>query len=216
MPDNETGTALTPTSLVPIDILMGSLEKQALERQYLGALAGRESRNLVSRPYNSTKEEAAAVDRIVGSPQTMYVSQGDFVRHAVFELLMLYEREGFVDDYSKDVTAHIKNMRAEAHRLQLRQDFNETLSIYEASLSAGLDMGDWELLHDTLKVLENYVTRTPDDHWKAYLKRTILRSVIVKGTIDALFEHGRDHAEYRGRAEGWQLWLDSLAGAEGE
>ena len=200
---------IPPPEPIPIDLL-GRIQTEAMKRQYLGALADREARSLITRSYNTTKEEAAAVDRVVGAPQTLYTSAGDFVRHAVFELLMAYEEAGFPDTYVRDVAAHIRAMRETAERLRLRQDFAEVLSVYETSLLDGVDVGDWDLVQDTLETLEGYVERTPDQYWRAHLKRTTLKSVIVKGAIDALYEYARNDEQYANRAARWQAWLEGL------
>jgi len=201
---------MTEGAIIPIDSIIAGLQRGATDRQYLGSLASKESRNLITRTYSITKEEAAAVDIVVGSPGTLYTSAHEFVRHAVFELLMSYEASGFPDHQVKDTMAHIRTMRAEAQRLQIRQDFSESLTIYEQSLSSGLDAGDYELVHDTLQVIEGYLDRTPDNYWRVQLKRTVLRSVVVKGAIDAFFEFARTHESYTDRARRWQDWLDSL------
>lgn len=169
---------------------------------------------MITRSYSTTKMEADAVDRVVGNPKTAYSSAGEFVRHAIFELLMAYERAGFPDDFIPDVLAHIGTMRQEAERLRLRQDFQEVLITYEMSLSSGMEVGDFEFIDDTLGVLEGYLERTPDNYWKAHLKRTILRSVVVKGAVDGFYEFAREHQEYASRAVRWQLWLEGLV--EGE
>lgn len=201
---------VTEGAIIPIDSIVGGLQRGATERQYLGALASKESRNLITRTYAITKEEAAAVDIVVGNPGTLYTSAHEFVRHAIFELLMSYEASGFPDHQVKDTMSHIRAMRAEAQRLQIRQDFSESLTIYEQSLSSGLDAGDYELIHDTLLTIEGYLDRTPDNFWRVQLKRTVLRSVVVKGAIDAFFEFARTHDDYTDRAQRWQDWLDSL------
>lgn len=203
---------MTETALVPFDHLLAGLQPDAYDHQYRGLLASKESRNLVTRPYSTTREEAAAVDHIVGSPATLYTSANDFVRHAVFELLMTFDKAGFPDNQNQDITSHIKNLRSEAHRLQLRQDFSEALTIYEASLSSGLEIGDYVMVQDVLTTLEGFLERTPDRYWQSYLKRTILKSVVVKGAIDALFEYVREHpvSSSAGSSEKWQLWLEGL------
>ena len=180
-------------------------------RQYMGTLSDRDAKSLITRSFNTTKEEASAVDMVVGSPLTMYVSHGDFVRHAVWELLRAYEQMGFPNDYLPDITAHLKNMRESANRLRLRQEFSDILTVYETSLTDGLETGDYDLIDATFDTLEGYVTRTPDPHWKHFLRRTILRSGVVKAAVDALYEVARDEVRYQRASERWQVWMEGLA-----
>lgn len=203
MPENPKGQS--PSNL------MRGLERQSTTRQYTGTLADADARSLITRTYSTTKEEAAAVDRVVGSPQTLYMSHGDFVRHAVWEMLMAFEDSGFPDDYIPDVVMHLRDMREAAHRLRLRQQFSDVLMVYETSLTDGLETGDFDLVQATFETLEGYLTRTPDEHWRHYLQRTILRSGVIKAAVDALFEVGRLEAQYADKAEKWLLWLEGLA-----
>lgn len=92
----------------------------------------------------------------------------------------------------------------------MRQDFQETLVAFEGSLSAGLDVGNYDLVQDTFVLLEGFVDRTRDGHWKAHLRKTILKSPVVKGAVDALYEFARENDEFAERAVRWQLWLDGL------
>jgi hypothetical protein len=199
-------------NLLP-EILMGRLVDGATRRQYIGQLADSDAKSLISRTYNTTKEEASAVDRIVGSPTTLYSSHGDFVRHAIWELIQAYVEDGWPDNYIPDVTAHIKNMRESAQRLRIRQEFNDILIIYEASLSDGLATGDFELVSATFNTLQGYLDRTPDEHWKQYLRRVVLRSSVMKAAIDALYDMAHENGvqEYQVEAEKWLLWLEGLA-----
>ena len=192
-------------------VVMGAMSRAAVNEQYVGNLADGDSKALITRQYSTTKEEAAAVDRIVGSPLTLYIGHGDFVRHAVYELLMVYEKAGFPDEFIPDVVAHFRNMREGAYRIRLRQEFQDTLLVYENSLNEGLNVGDFELIADTLETLEGYVERTPDEHWKHYLKRTILKSSTLKSAVDKLFEVAREDRKFQGRADRWLVWLEGIA-----
>lgn len=208
-------------------LIMAQLQRgpDPLDRQYVGVLADGDAKTLISRSYNTTKEEAAAVDRIVGSPLTLYISSGDFVRHAVFELLMAYEEANFPDEYIPDMTSHFRHMRESAQRLRLRQEFNDILLVYETSLRDGMEVGDFDLILSTLEVLEGYLERTPDPHWKHYLKRTVLRSTVMRAAIDAFSEWANSREadvvlkpgerkareKYQRAAERWSLWLEGLA-----
>ena len=213
---------LVPPQGIDPRVIMASLSKDPspLQRQYVGTLADGDAKSLISRSYNTTKEEAAAVDRIVGSPFTLYISSGDFMRHAAWELLMAYEEAGFPDDYLPDMVTHIKYMREEAQRLRLRQEFNDILLVYETSLRDGIDNGDYDFILSTLEVLEGYLTRTPDEHWKHYLKRVVLRSGVIKQAIDAFYDWSNsdetplkkaERHKYQVASEKWLLWLEGLA-----
>lgn len=182
-------------------------------RAYLGQLADAEARGLITRQFSLTKEEANAVDRVVASHSTLYDSHAEFVRHAVFELLMAYEQAGFPDSYVPDVTAHLRRLRQNAEMLKRRQDFAEALVTYEASLNGALEFGNFDYINDVLADLEGEIARTPDEFWKSHLKRTVLKSVVVKGAIDMLWEYDREHpTEGHGiRAERWFAWLEGLA-----
>lgn len=182
----------------------------ASKRQYEGSLADRDSKVMITRSYSSTKMEADAVNSVIESGLTSFRSPSDFIRWAVFEGLCAFERDGFPDAYIPDILSHIGRMRKEAEQLRLRQDFAEILLTYETSLNRGLDVGDYDLVHDTLEELEGYIARTPDNFWKNHLKRTILKSVIVKGAIDAFYEAARGEPEMAERAVRWQLWLEGL------
>lgn len=195
-------------------LLMGQLERGAMNRQYTGTLSDNDAKALVSRSYNTTKEEANAVDRIVQSPHTLYVSSGDFVRHAVFELLMAWQAAGFPDDYNSDTIAHVRAMRDAADRLRLRQQFADIITTYESSLTEGLDTGDYDFIVSTLDTLQGYVDRTPEEHWRHYVRRVILRSGVVKAAIEALHEavDGGDPSvqQFASAAEHWTLWLEGI------
>jgi len=190
---------------------MGAIERSAVNQQYIGTLADADSKSLITRQYSTSKEEAAAVDRIVGSPHTLYIGHGDFVRHAVYELLMAWERAGFPDQFVPDVFTHLREMREAAFRVRLRQEFQETLLVYENSLNEGLNVGDFEMVEAALHTLEGYIERTPEEHWKHYLKRTILKSGTVKHAVDALYEAAREDGKHQGRADRWLVWLEGLA-----
>lgn len=196
-------------------VLMGRMEQAAIQRQYVGTLSDSDAKALVSRSYNTTKDEAAAVDRVVGSPLTWYISHGDFARHAIWELLQVYEQAGFPDDYIPDVISHVRAMREAAQRLRIRQQFQDVITIYEASLTEGLDTGDFDLVEATLDTLGGYIDRTPDEHWKNYVRRVILRSGIVKAGVEALHaavEGGTPGTrQYAKVAEFWTLWLEGIA-----
>lgn len=191
-------------------LIMGQLQRGAITHQYMGTLADADAKSLVTRTYNTTKEEAAAVDRIVGSPLTLYSSNSDFVRHAIYELIMAYEEAGFPDQFVSDITAHLKSMRESAQRLRLRQSFQDVLIVYENALSEGMETGDFDLVVATLTTLEGYLDRTPEKHWRVYLQHTILKSSMVKTAIDNLYEHGRIETRYMGPARKWLTWLDGL------
>ena len=198
---------------MPVDPgrIMAQIERNAVKRQYIGTLADGDAKSLVSRQYSTSKEEAAAVDRVVGSPLTLYISAGDFVRHAVWELLQAYEQAGFPDEFIPDVTAHLRNMREASHRLRLRQEFSDILTVYETSLNEGMDTGDWELVTSTFESLEGYLDRTPDVHWRVYLMRSVLRSGVVKQAVEALSEAGHGFPKQEIVAERWTLRLEGLA-----
>lgn len=203
-----------PPALLP-RLIMGQLERGALNRQYTGTLSDTDAKALISRSYNTTKDEASAVDRVVQSPLTLYASSGDFVRHAIWELLNAWDQAGFPDEYVPDITAHVKAMRDAAQRVRLRQQFSDILTTYESSLTEGLDTGDFDLIEATLDTLEGYVVRTPDPHWQNYLRKVILRSGVVKATIEALVTAVEGKApgwqQYARPAEHWALWLEHLA-----
>jgi hypothetical protein len=189
----------------------------------VGILADADAKSLINRSYNTTKEEAAAVDRIVGSPLTLYTSHTDFARHALWELIKAYEEAGFPDDYLPDMTTHMAHGRQEAQRLRLRQEFQDILLIYETSLRDGMDDGDFDFILSTLDILEGYINRTPDEHWKRYIKRVILRSGVIKDAVHAFYEWAEDddssagkvgskgRHKYQVAAEKWSLWLEGLA-----
>lgn len=210
-------TDVVPTGL-SAGVIMAQLSQASLQRQYVGTLADSDAKSLVTRSYNTTKEEAAAVDRVVGSPVTLYISHGDFVRHAVWELLQAYEEAGFPDTFLPDMTHHLRSMREGALQVRLRQEFQDVLLVYETGLSDGMETGDFDFITATLRTLEGYIERTPDPHWKTYLKRTILRSGVIKAAVDSFYEWSTDNSnagkvplEYQAQAERWALWLEGLA-----
>lgn len=192
-------------------LLMGQLQRGATQRQYTGSLADADAKALVPRTYNTTRMEADAVDRIVGSPLTLYMAHGDFVRHAVFELLMAYEQDGFPDEFIPDVTAHVRAMREEAQRIRLRQQFADVLLVYETSMASALEAGDYDLVTATLVTLEGYIDRTPEEHWRMYLRRAMLRSGVIRAGVDALYEVARSQPRFQGTAGKWLIWLEGLA-----
>lgn len=197
-------------------MLIASLTQDAKpwERQYVGILADADAKSLINRSYNTTKEEAAAVDRIVGSPLSLYMSHGDFARHAIWELIQAYEQAGFPDDYLPDMTTHVQHWRQESQRLRLRQEFHDILLVYETSLRDGIEAGDYDYVMSTLDTLEGYIDRTPDEHWRLYIKRVILRSGVIKDTVEAFYEWAFDDTgrhSYQVAAERWSLWLEGLA-----
>ena len=191
-------------------VFLGPHGPEVIERQYMGTLADKDAKSLITRSYNTTKEEAAAVDRIIGHPHTLYISHQDFVRHAVWEMLRAYEEMGFPDNYLRDVTAHLRATREEAQRTRLRQEFADTLAIMETSLSTGLDTGDFDYIAATLATLAGYIDRTPEPHWKMYLRRQILKSGVVKAAVDALYEVGHQEPHFKKASERWQIWAEGL------
>jgi len=183
---------------------------KAIERAWVGVPAAADAKALVTQTYSLSKEELSAIDHITGSGLTNYISHSDFVRHAVWELLRAYEEAGFPDDFLPDVTYHIHAMRDQARRLKIRQDFQDILLTYEASLSDGVETGDYDLIESALHDLEGYVDRTPDAHWQQYLRRVILRSAVVRMGVDALYEVSRAERQYAKAAGKWQVWLEGL------
>lgn len=202
--------------IVPLpSTIMSGLARHSLERQYTGTLADGDAKSLITRTYNTTKDEAAAVDRIAGSPDTLYISHGDFVRHAVFELLMAYEEAGFPDSFIPDVLGHIRLGRENAMRTRIRQQFGDILLTHENSIIDGVETGDFELVANTLLDLEGYTERTPEIHWKRYLWRTVLRSGVIRMGVDALSEQTHQStpewsAGWAAITERWHVALEGL------
>jgi hypothetical protein len=169
-----------------------------------------EAKRLVTTSFNLTKEESAAIDVVVGNPQTVYEHRGDFLRHAVVELLNAWLRAGFPSDYVDDLVSHIRDMRAAAYRLKLRQDFQEVLDVYEVTLEQTLISGDIPAILEVLKTLRGYVDRTPSVYWKEHLQKTLSHSRNVQHAIHVLYEAARTDQRIAEEARTWENWLENL------
>jgi len=195
---------------IPPDAMVGP-GAEAVTRVAVGLLADAEAKRLVTTSFNLTKEESASIDVVVGHPKTAYEHRGDFLRHAVIELLDAWQQAGFPSEFVKDSVAHIKAMRNAAYRLQLRQEFSSVLSTYEISLSAGVETGDWLLVKDTLSTLQGFVDRTPDKFWREHMRKAIAKNASVQFAINSMYEAGRQDGELNKEAAHWQHWLESLS-----
>lgn len=185
-------------------------DSDATSRPESGVLADREARSLITTSFTLTREESAAMDAVTGSPHTAYESRGDFIRHAVWELLNAFAKSGFPDQYVHDIVAHTRSMRASAFRLRIRQEFEEILQTYEVSLAAGVETGDWGLVLDTLTTLQGFVDRTPDRYWREHLRRVVARNPTAQRAIGGLYEAARTDKKLEAEAKQWQMWLESL------
>ena len=101
-------------------------------------------------------------------------------------------------------------MRTAAYQLRRRQEFEEILSIYEVSLGAGTESGNWDLVTDTLSTLQGYVDRTPDRYWQEHLRKAIARSPSTQAAVNGLYEASRTESKLRKEARHWNRWLESL------
>ena len=195
--------------IVPAAALV-RLDPDAIARQATGILVEAEARRLVTTSFNLTKEESAAIDSVVSNPETIYEHRGDFLRHAVVELLNAWVRSGFPSDYVDDLVNHLRDMRSAAYRLRLRQNFQEVLDVYEVTLEQTLTSGDIAGVVEVLTVLRGYVDRTPSVFWKEHLQKTLARSRNVQHAIGALYEAARGDKRLAKEAETWNHWLESL------
>jgi len=189
----------------------------ALTRQYQGQITEREARRLLTTTIRLDADVLTIIDEIVGSPQTEYQSRGDFIRHALMELLNVWLEHGFPHDYISDVLTRLREEKINANRLKMRQEFTDILNVYEQSLAAGAQIGDWKLVIETLGTLEGYVSRTKEPYWREHLRKTIALSKVVQHAISQLYEAARDLPELEvgderldNLAEFWQKWLESL------
>lgn len=210
------------TSLAPVhpdddqhSLILASLSDHVLStrRGYMGSLAERESRSLVPINFLVTKEELAAITRLVGSPRTHYKSNSDLGRHAIYELLQAYEDAGLQDSYLSDVMQQARAMREAAEQQRLRQEFAESVGIYETSLTHGMESGDLELIRSVLEMLRSFIERTPDRYWRGYLQRLMLHSVVIQAAVDVAYEGSRDDldlADIHEEAQKWQIWMEGL------
>lgn len=187
-----------------------TLQPKAPERSSTGILADAEARRLTTTSFSLPKEQSAAIDVVVGHPDTAYTHRGDFIRHAVLELLWAWVQAGFPSEFVKDETEHIRAMRTAAYQLRRRQDFAEILTIYEVSLAEGSETGDWGLVTDTLGILQGYIDRTRDRHWQEHLRKAIARSPSTQAAVNGLYEASRDESKLRKEARHWNRWLESL------
>jgi|SRR3990167_10670 len=183
----------------------------SLQRTEMGSLADAETRRLVGMPLSVSKEELAAIDAIVGSPHTAYNTRSDFIRHAIWELVTAWVHSGFPSQYAYDIVSHLGAMRSAAHRQRIRQEFEDVVSVYEVSLSDGVEAGNWSLVTGALEDLQGYVDRTPDPYWAEHLRRVISRNPNVQRAINSLYEASRAEPSLKSVAEVWQHWLESLA-----
>lgn len=185
-------------------------DEAAPSRAPIGVLADAEARRLVTTSFTLTREESSAIDAVVGSPHTAYESRGDFIRHATWELLNAWVKNGFPSVYAADIVAHIRAMRNAAFILRTRQEFEDAIQPYEVSLSAGVESGDWGLVLDTLHTLQGYVDTTPDRYWREHLRRVIARNTAVQRCIGSLYEAARELPKMKEQSRTWQRWLESL------
>jgi len=182
----------------------------ALVRQYQGSINEREARRLLATTVRLDADVLAVIDEMVGSPHTEYQTRGDFIRHALMELLNVWLEQGFPQAYSSDILTRIHEEKVNASRLRMRQDFTDILNVYEQSLSAGGTVGDWQLVLNTLTLLEGYVIRTEEPYWREHLRKTIAQSKVVQHTISQLYEVARDLPALKKDGDYWYQWLESL------
>lgn len=195
---------LAPQALVHVD-------QSAVAWSPTGLLTDAEARRLTTTSFTLTREVSAAIDVIVGHPDTAYFHRGDFIRHACIELLNAWEQSGMPGGPLKDLIEHLRALRMSAYQLKLRQEFSEIFSVFEVSLGAGAEAGDWELVTDTLDTLQGYIERTPGRYWQEHLRQTIAKSPTTRAAVNGLYEASR-RGKLRKEAEHWQRWLESLQG----
>jgi hypothetical protein len=107
-------------------------------------------------------------------------------------------------------------MREAAEQQRLRQEFAESVGIYETSLTHGMEAGDLGLIRSVLETLRLFIERTRDRYWRGYLQRLMLHSVIVQAAVDIAYEGARDDQaeemqEVFEEAAKWQLWMEGLS-----
>jgi Arc/MetJ-type ribon-helix-helix transcriptional regulator len=195
---------LLPTALLP-------RSAGALQHQYQGTLSEREARRLLTTTIRVDADVLTIVDEIVGNPATEYQSRGDFVRHAIMMLLNDWMEAGFPREYISDVINRVRAEKMNASRLRMRQEFSDILAVYEQSLSGGSEVGDWNLVLETLGRLQGYVDRTDETYWREHLRKTIAQSTVVQHTISSLYEASRERKDLKEPGEYWQRWLESLS-----
>jgi Arc/MetJ-type ribon-helix-helix transcriptional regulator len=195
---------LLPTALLP-------RSPGALQHQYQGTLSEREARRLLTTTIRVDADVLTIVDEIVGNPATEYQSRGDFVRHAIMMLLNDWMEAGFPREYISDVINRVRAEKMNASRLRMRQEFSDILAVYEQSLSGGSEVGDWNLVLETLGRLQGYVDRTDETYWREHLRKTIAQSTVVQHTISSLYEASRERKDLKEPGEYWQRWLESLS-----
>lgn len=195
---------LLPTALLP-------RSPGALQHQYQGNLSEREARRLLTTTVRLDADILTIIDEIVGNPATEYQSRGDFIRHALMMLLNDWMEAGFPRDYISDVLNRVREEKVNASRLKMRQEFVDILAVYEQSLSGGSEVGDWNLVLETLARLQGYVDRTDETYWREHLRKTIAQSTVVQHTISSLYEASRERKDLKEPGEYWQRWLESLS-----
>ena len=210
-------------------MLLASLQEAPVNvvgRGYMGRLADRDSRQLKPVTVLLTPEEISAATRVVQSPRTVYESNADFWRHAVYELLQAYSDQGLQDSYVTDIVSHIRGMREAAETIRMRQDFGETVAVYETSLNHAIEAGDLQFMRHTLAQIRGYLDRTPERYWRGYMFRVVLKSTVVVRAVEVLYEGSKsaDDAwkdlpswedeleEQRKEAEMWQIMIEGLGG----
>lgn len=199
-----------PRDNLPIPSALLPVPSGSLTRQYQGNINEREARRLQSTTVRVDADVLTVIDEIVGSPQTEYNTRGEFIRHALMELINVWMEQGFPHAYASDMLTRIHEEKTNANQLKMRQDFSDVLSVYELSLTGGASVGDWKLVLNTLTRLEGYVTRTDEPYWKEHLRKTIAASKVVQHTISQLFEAAQDLPDLQVDADYWQQWLESL------
>lgn len=195
---------VTPSALLPRN-------PGALDHQYQGNLSEKEARRLLTTTVRLDADVLTIIDEIVGNPSTEYQSRGDFIRHALMMLLNDWMEAGFPRDYISDIVNRVREEKVNAHRLKMRQEFVDILAVYEQSLAGGSEVGDWNLVLETLARLQGYVDRTDDTYWREHVRKVIAQSTVVQHTINSLYEASRERLDLKDAGELWQRWLESLS-----
>lgn len=205
-PDNH------PVAMTP-EILIGPGEG-AVQRTYAGILTDEDSRRLRRKVFNITDAEEMAVDTIVQSPHSSYRSFSEFVRHAVYEMVMAWVSAGFPDNmHAAEAVTTLVKARLHAQRLAIRGDFQDSFNTIEQSLMDWAAVGDWTAIVKELAYLDGLIQDTQglSEKWAWRIESMVVHSQAVRQAVSRLYDAwsvGND--DQRKEADKWTQWIELL------
>lgn len=168
----------------------------AEDTSYLGRLTENEAKQLVTRSVTLTRFTDMILDLIANDSRFGYESKAEVMRHAI-ELLIGYytdnkallaENQGFAND----VLRRQHELRLDAERARVRQDFRENIGAHDDELDRSREISDWAHIAHRLTRYREMLRTCESETQRQGLREILASSAATRASVIAFYAWTHD------------------------